>query len=331
MGLYIAAKLGLRTLILVHKTFLLDQWRERVLTFLPGASIGTIRQAACETECDIVIGMLQTIAGRDYEKQKTFGVFGFVIIDEAHHIAAPVFNSALEKCTARRMLGLSATPERPDGLSCLLHARLGGVIYRLHRQSKDANSAVSVLFLYTQHKVIPKRQANGNLCLPHIISSMCSDDSRNELIARVLIDAFHRGRKSIVLSDRIAHLQLIDARVRNLESRVVIGYYIGKTRPAERKLSTEANVILTSYSMAKEGLDIATLDTLLLATPKTDVEQCVGRVQRPHAQKKPVVVIDICDDGNIAAAMQRKRRAHYSDKSYHLYECQVPEHAYTRL
>eukprot|EP00965_Chrysotila_dentata_P111810 3697475-Pleurochrysis_carterae.AAC.1 len=150
---------------------------------------------------------------------------------------------------------------------------------------------------------------------------MCLDDARNKLIALVLLEAYARGRKSIVLSDRIAHLRAINSFLEERKPHAVIRFYIGKSSPSERKMSVDADILLTSFTMAKEGLDIARLDTLLLATPKTDIEQCVGRVQRPHKDKKPVVVIDVCDVGSVSMAMYRKRQAHYNQKAYDLHEC----------
>lgn len=115
-ALYIASCLRVPTLVLVHNTFLRDQWIDRIKAFLPNARTGIIQGDSLEIEGrDVVVGMLQTVALKDFPP-KTFAPFGLVIVDECHHIASEAFSQAVPKLTSQYMLGLSATPERKDRL-----------------------------------------------------------------------------------------------------------------------------------------------------------------------------------------------------------------------
>lgn len=129
-GLYIASQLRVPTLILVHNTFLRDQWEDRIRAFLPRARIGRVQGDVIEVEGrDVVIAMLQTLSMKDLPKD-TFKSIGLVIVDECHHIASEVFVQSIPKITSKYMLGLSATPERKDRLMFVMEWVLGPILYR---------------------------------------------------------------------------------------------------------------------------------------------------------------------------------------------------------
>ena len=117
LSLYILSKLRKKTLVLVHKEFLFNQWIERIQQFLPDARIGKIQGPVIDIENkDIVLGMIQSISMKEYDPE-VFSSFGLTIIDEVHHISSEVFSNTLFKLVTKYMLGLSATPKRKDGLS----------------------------------------------------------------------------------------------------------------------------------------------------------------------------------------------------------------------
>ena len=133
VALKLISLLRQKTLIIVHADFLLDQWISRIKQFLPTARVGVIKQERCEIEeTDIVIGMIQTIIKREYPKE-TFDAFGLMIIDESHHICSRTFSSLFYKVQPKYLLGLSATPERKDGLSKVLYWFLGPQIVNIKR------------------------------------------------------------------------------------------------------------------------------------------------------------------------------------------------------
>ena len=128
-----------KTLIIVHAEFLLEQWVSRIKQFLPDARIGIIRQNKCETEdVDISVGMIQTIINREYPKD-FFKSYGMLQIDETHHVGSKTFSSIFYKVQTKYHLGLSATPERKDGLSKVIYWFLGPQIITIKRETNKPN------------------------------------------------------------------------------------------------------------------------------------------------------------------------------------------------
>ena len=137
MALYIISKLSVKTLVIVHKGFLVNQWIERIKEFLPQARIGRVQGQILDIENkDIVIGMLQSLSTKSYPHEM-ISTFGLTIVDECHHLAAEVFSRALPKISTRYMLGLSATPNRKDGLSKVFEWYLGDMVYCIKQREPD--------------------------------------------------------------------------------------------------------------------------------------------------------------------------------------------------
>ena len=129
IGLFIAAKLKMKTIILVHKETLKDQWIERIKQFVSGVKIGEI-QSNRFIDGDIIVGMIQTIASRDFN----INDIGLLIVDECHHIASRVFSKCLYKIGANYTIGLSATPDRKDGLTSIIHWYLGPQLIKIENR-----------------------------------------------------------------------------------------------------------------------------------------------------------------------------------------------------
>jgi superfamily II DNA or RNA helicase len=312
-ALYIAAKLGRRTLVLVHKNFLVEQWQERTRAFIPGATIGHIQQDRVNADADIVVAMVQSIAKREYAAH-IFEQFGLVIIDEAHHMSAPIFSRALRQLPMRHILALSATPERRDGLTPLLHWSMGRIGHRIERKPEETNVSCMLYEGGTRKEIMYK---DGRVSLPLMLNALTKDTNRTTCIAERLVACYQNGRHIIVLSDRIAQLKELAALI---QQRGVLphdmAYYIGNTPLADRERAAERKVLLSTYSMAKEGLDIPRLDTLILATPKGDVVQACGRVQRKHPDKATPLIIDVIDTFSVFERLRWKRWAFYREQSY---------------
>ena len=137
MALKIIETIKKKTLIIVHKEFLKNQWIERINEFLPDAKIGIVQGQVIDIdEKDIVIAMLQSLSQKDYPAE-IFNDFGLTIIDEGHHISSECFSKALQKNVTPYLLGISATMERKDGLSWVFKAFLGEIVYREQPQKQD--------------------------------------------------------------------------------------------------------------------------------------------------------------------------------------------------
>jgi superfamily II DNA or RNA helicase len=290
-ALAIAARLGLRTMVVVHKEFLADQWRDRIRQFLPGASIGLVQGPIIDTEKDIIIGMIQTLCQRDFEPA-TFDKIGFLVVDEAHHIGAPAFSQCMFRLCTRYTLGLTATPERLDGLTRLLYWFLGPEFYRLEISQK------ATVYPHT-FKIDSTEQLVG------MITEFIDNDERNQLILKIVAGC--QGRKVLVLSDRRAHCEWLHKNIK------YSSLYMGGMSREELERSEKSDVIIGTFSQAHEGLDIPDLDTLILATPKSSVKQAVGRILRGKSRNPPVIhdIRDTCMFG-----MWQKRRTVYLELGF---------------
>lgn len=322
-ALYIASQMKRRTLVLVHKAFLVEQWKERAEAFIPGCTVGKIQQNIVNAEADVVIGMVQSLSKREYAKD-VLHKFGTVIIDESHHMAAPILHRALRQIPSRYIVSLSATPDRKDGLTCLLHWSMGSICYKIERQPE--HTLVSCM-LYEGGKRKEIMYKDGRISMPLMLNSLVKDNARNELIADRMKQCYENDRYVIVLTDRIMQLNTLHAMLNKKGIPYEdMGYYIGTTTASERAKSSEKRIILSTYSMAKEGLDIPRLDTLVLATPKGDIVQASGRVQRKHSDKKTPLLIDIVDTFSVFEQLRWKRWQFYRKEGF---TCQTYDSANT--
>tara|TARA_B110000008_G_scaffold87904_1_gene89944 strand:+ start:7717 stop:9174 length:1458 start_codon:yes stop_codon:yes gene_type:complete len=312
-ALYIAAQKKRRTLVLVHKAFLVEQWQERAETFIPGCTVGKIQQNIIKHDADIVIGMVQSFSKRTYPAE-IMSNFGMLIIDESHHMAAPVLHRALRQIPSRYIVSLSATPDRRDGLTRLLYWSMGSICYKIDR--KPEHTLVScMIYEGGTRKEIQYR--DGRISMPLMLNALVEDDARNTLISDRVAACYHSERYTIILTDRIKQLHIIFVKLskQGIPAKDM-GYYIGTTSAADRAISSECRIILSTYSMAKEGLDIPRLDTLVLATPKGDIVQAGGRVQRKHAEKKVPLIIDVVDTYSVFEQLRWKRWKFYKKEGF---------------
>jgi len=319
MALNIISQLKVKTLVIVHKEFLLRQWKERIEQFLPGVKIGRIQGEVMDTENkQIVIGMLQSLSMKDYPR-KLFQQFGLTIIDECHHIGAEVFSRALFTVVSKYMLGLSATMERKDSLSKVFKMFLGPIVFS---KKSDNNADVLVKAIYYTHNdeefSYTDLNFRGQVHYSKMIKKLCEFNRRTEFILKVLKDTLDKGDKEqqimIIAHNKNLLKYLFDA----IEHRKItsVGYYIGGMKEEALKASENKQVIIATYAMAEEALDIKTLTTLIMATPKTDVRQAVGRILRQ--KHKQALVIDIVDQHDIFQRQWNKRRRYYNRKKYNI-------------
>jgi len=279
-ALYIASVLRHRTIVLVHNTFLRDQWVDRIKTFLPNARIGTVQGDTIDIENrDIVVAMLQSISMKDYPAN-TFESFGFLIVDECHHIASESFSQAIPKLTCKHMLGLSATPERKDRLMHVINWFLGPILYTSNNADKsDENVRVEV------HEFEPADHSYNDIIYNHagvmftslMINKVVDYAPRNLLIIELLKDIIEEpGRQILVMSDRVEHtVTLFDMLPPEIqEMACVLGRKVKAAQRAE--WCATKRILIATYSMTKEGFDVATLNTLLIESPRPDVYQIVG-------------------------------------------------------
>ena len=317
MALYIASELRSKTLVVCHKEFLINQWRERIEQYLPRARVGLIKAKVLDVSGkDIVLASLQSIAMKEYEPG-VFEQFGFVVIDEVHHTSAEVFSRALPKITARVMLGLSATLDRKDGLRKVFEWHLGTVVHAPVVRT-DAELVVDVV-RYPALELDEIHLFNGKLNVAAMMNALCASAARTKFIVDKLEGVLRAdpGRRVLILSDRRAHLRELEELIqaRGLGST---GYYVGGMKEADLAASSRCDIILGTNMMAAEGMDIPALNTLILASPVSSVEQQVGRVQRQKPCDRQYVphVIDVWDDYSIFNNQGVRRQAFYKKKGF---------------
>ncbi len=319
MGLYIIAKLKKKTLVIVHKSFLLNQWIERIQQFLPNARVGKIQGQIVDIEDkDIVIGMLQSLSQKEYP-ENLFDSFGLSIYDETHHLGAEVFSRCMMKTITNYTLGLSGTMQRKDGLTKVFKMFLGDII---HKEKTDT-SEHKVIVKAIHYKVNDddfneiKYDYRGNPLYSTMISKLCNYNHRSEFILKVLHTELENNpdQQIMILAHNKSLLTYLHQAIEH-RNIATVGYYIGGMKEADLKISEDKKVIIATYAMASEGLDIKTLTTLIMASPKTDVCQSIGRILR--TKHTSPLVVDIIDSHDIFEKQWYKRRQYYMKQKYNI-------------
>lgn len=321
MAIYLMCHIQRKTLVVVHKDFLLQQWKERIEQFCPMARVGLIKASVIDVEDkDIVIGSLQSLSMKTYEDH-VFKDFGFVVVDEVHHTSAEVFCRALRKISFKYTLGLSATIKRKDGLSKVFMWYLGDILYsNVKKVSRDVVH-IKLLKHYSENPDYSEEvylRGNKVLNVAKMINNICEFLPRTLYFIEYLENLLQREpeRRVIVLSDRRGHLELVGSLL--APRNISYGLYLGGMKPDELKQSEQQQVILGTYHMVSEGFDCKSLDTLFLVSPKSDVIQSVGRILREEASKRKHVplVVDVVDEFSIFERQAGKRIAYYKKQKY---------------
>lgn len=188
-SLYILCKLKKKTIVIVHKEFLMNQWIERISQFLPGARIGRIQgQTVDIDDKDIVLCMLQSLVLKNYDLEM-FNSFGLTIIDEVHHISSQTFSNALFKVVTKYMLGLSATMDRKDGTTKVFKMFLGNIIHKVERKDEHNVEVRGILYKATDDEFNETiLDYKGQPQISSMISKLCCYSPRTEFIIKVLND-----------------------------------------------------------------------------------------------------------------------------------------------
>ena len=328
-GLYAAYHVGRKTLVVTTKDDIYQQWIERAQQFLGLGphEIGEIRGDKCEViGTKFCVAMIHSLSkDGKYPDWITKG-FGLVIFDEAHRLPAEQFSAVADMFPAKLRLALSATPERSDGKELLLYAHVGPI-----RVKAEAQLMVPKVLVFKSAwecpKVLRTDPETGRkrvMRLPHtagktthIERMLAADPQRNHLIVELIHSAYEKGRHVVVFSTLIDHLKTLHRACNETFgiSGRQMGFYIGANTKAEklaREKEKEKPIVLTTYTMTAEGTDVPRWDTCILAMPRSNVEQPVGRIRREHPEKAHPVVMDIQDhDSPVFSAYANRRMEWY--------------------
>ncbi len=302
LAIWIAMKLRKKTLILVHKNFLADQFRERIAQHAPDAKVTRIQGDDFDTTGDFVIAMIQTLAIRRYPAD-AFDDFGLLIVDECHHVPAESFCRTMFGLAFPRVLGLSATPHRKDGLTRVMHWFLGPIAFCHSRVGQDNVTVFVRHYSHDAYKDPPPLNKLGDIDYTGIVTKLVDLEDRTAFITKEIVELVVDGRRVLVLSHRRKHATAI--RDALLARGVDAGTYLGGDKTAP-----DCTVTCATYSLASEGYDDPRLNALVLATPSSDVNQACGRILRGTGHASPVVV-DVVDKYSFLYSQFVKRRRFY--------------------
>ena len=320
MALKIISLLKKKTLIIVHKEFLMNQWIERIRDFLPEATVGKIQGSTFDIEGkDIVIGMVQTLYDKDYA-QDAFSCFGLTIIDEVHRIGSEQFSRTLFKTNTPYMLGISATVDRKDKLTRVLHMFIGDKIYSEKREDDDLVSVRAVRYISTDPEFNEVDvDFRGMPKYSTMITKLCAFGPRSDFILRIIKDLIQEEPENqimILCHNRSLLSYLFDGIIHRKIAEV--GYYVGGMKQANLQETEGKQIVLATYAMAAEALDIKTLSTLIMVTPKTDITQSVGRILRVKHENP--IIVDIVDSHDLFENQWKQRKRFYKKCNYRIRE-----------
>ena len=307
----------------------MNQWKDSILgneekgikPCIDKARVGIIQGKDFDIEDkDIVIAMVNTLWKKPFPIY-AFDSFGHVIIDECHMISSKKFSRSLMKVNSKYMLAVSATPTRPDGLTKVLKYYVGDIIFR-GKAKYDSNVLVERILFKSSNKYYKKEETNyrGQALTSTMINNICDYYKRTKILVNRMVEKLEDSnlnvkRQILVLSDRKEHLKDMHSYItkNNLAS---VGYYIGGMKEHQLNESEKKDIILGTYPMAKEGLNIPTLNCLVLASPKRNIIQSVGRILRKKHEDIQAVIIDGVDTFSVFKNQGAFRNKLYKKRGY---------------
>ena len=311
------------TLILVHSRQLLDQWQERLRSFLPNIEIGVIGGGKKSPVGIIDIATYQSLINKkDNTVSPIVQDYGHVIVDECHHVSAPRFEMVLNEVRAKYVLGLTATPERQDGHQKIIFMAAGPIRHKVKSSSEEKfEQEVQIHQSYDTpplHLTRPEER-------PKITDAyrwIMENEARTQRIVSDVIISVRENRHPIVLTERRIHAEMINNLLN--ESGIDSVILKGAMKAAERKRVDEhlhsAQVVVATGRYVGEGFDMPRLDTLFLAMPiawKGSLAQYAGRIHRESDGKTLVTIHDYVDCGlPMLQRMFNKREKSYKTMGY---------------
>lgn len=321
----IIAKRKVSTLILVHRTDLARQWLEKLSVFLDipeGNKPGMIGAGKDKPTGFIDIAVLQSLVRRENLETLLDG-YGQIIVDECHHISAFSFEGVLKKAKAKHIIGLTATPIRRDGHQPIIFMQSGSILHR----AKSPENAPENLEVRPQFLNMPDLQPDASI--QEIFRVLAEDTRRNKRIICDVMDAYNSGRKVLVLTERMEHLETLNSFLdEEIENCFMLH---GRLKKKDREKVYESlsrmddhspRIILATGRLVGEGFDHPPLDTLILAMPiswKGTLQQYAGRLHRESANKEEIRIYDYIEsDRPQLARMWKKRKEGYESMGYEI-------------
>ena len=324
MALNLAVQLKRRFLIIVDKEFLMNQWKAEIENFIEGARVGILQAQTVQMDADkydVTICMIQTICRREFP-DGFFDQYGFTIFDECHHLGASYFSKALLKIQTKCMLGLSATPDREDGLTCVFEYYLGEAVYKKTQRAPDKEAVVKAIWFRSEDPAYAEIPVNwrGEPVTAKLLNQVADCEARNRMILNYMEEYINDSNRYILLiSDRISQLEWFNKEIQITYPNCKVGYYIGGMK--QKVLDNNAitcKVLLATYQMTSEGFSVKKLNTIILSTPRKKIEQASGRIFRERIDERKVSphIIDIIDSQQMLINRWSIRQRFYKECKY---------------
>ncbi|HEY9777197.1 MAG TPA: DEAD/DEAH box helicase family protein [Planktothrix sp.] len=321
---YCISKRKVNTLVLVHRQQLLDQWKDRLGSFLelPAASIGQIGGGKKKPTGIIDVATVQSLTKKG-AVDDLVAEYGQVIVDECHGVGSVEFEQVLRQVKAKWVIGLTATPVRYDGHHPIIAMQCGPIRHRIRHQDIDSGIAEHIVVVRNTNTRLPEHGLHYGP--QEIMSELAIDEARNQAIVDDVLHAIAEKRAPLVLTKRKEHLQLLYEKLEGRVKDIIVfhgGLGLKKLNALTKKLEAtqDDRVVLAIGQCIGEGFDDSRLDTLFLAMPisfRGRLEQYVGRLHRAHERKSIVKIYDYVDIHiEKMYRMFKKRQAGYKQIGY---------------
>ena len=325
--------LGRKTLVLVNKLSLLHQWVDELKRFSDGIRVGIVQGKNVDIiDKHVIVATIQSTVKGTYP-DTIFDDISMVIIDECHNVSSKMFSTVLFNVASPVMLGLSATPNRADGLDTVLHWWISGLIYQTPKANKKFDLQIKVVKCssenYREIHNVNRATGQKQLQFTSMLSDLIKMEDRNKIIVDVIIHIMGLDekvkRKILVMSDRREHIKILMQMLKERNVNFTFAPFVGAMKITTLETNRKCDVILATTAAFSEGVSEKDLNTLILVSPKKFVghlanqakmdsgkmEQIVGRIfRKTHTQITPMI-IDIADDFSVYRMHMSQRLAFY--------------------
>ena len=330
VAINLLVKRNVNTLILVHRVQLLDQWKNRLQTFLglDASEIGIWASGKKKINGKLDIASIQSLV-RHGVVDDMVGKYGMVIVDECHHLSAFSFESVIRQCKCQYVLGLSATLTRKDGHHPIIFMQCGPIRYRVNdkQQALERPFDHSVIVRNTEIALPAELAGKEKLAIHEIYDLLIHNEKRNRMIVKDIREAVAAGRNPVVITERKDHLAWFENEFSDIKNLFVLRGGMRKKALNEtlQKISSspdENRLILATGKFLGEGFDDPRLDTLFLTMPiswRGTLSQYAGRLHRLYDRKTEVLVYDYVDCNiPVTLKMFERRKKGYKAIGYNI-------------
>lgn len=373
-GLYLISRLKTKTLVVVHRLNLLNQWRDEIQRFT-NAKVGLLHRDKINVDdVDIVLTTVHCVINHTHNPKyaEIYKRFGLMMIDEAHHFSSREFHRTLKVVGTKYVVGLTATPKKGERtkISHVFKKFIGPIVPPAHITAKytsattnRGNVIVNVLRYAVDGGDLSKHlsytyrgQSKSNVA--GMITNIGKNDDRNRVIIHYirqliqkpklnlektnipekLLDIindyyihnnFDSRRNVLIVADRKRQLRWLCSSLKKIGIDAAL--YIGGLSNVELAKSKKSQVILGTYSVCEEGLNIPKINSVMLVSPRRDCEQSIGRGFR-KAHPIPVIIIDIIDAFSKTFLNQgSSRKRYYRNKAYDIVDQRISDCSVNKL